>query len=867
MRLFKKLSAHPYWLAFCTPILVMSAYFIAQKVYPFGNSSLLTVDLGQQYIDFYSYFRQTVFGHPGQLLYAFNKDLGADMYSVYAYYLLSPYNFIVCLFPKSMLDSAIVVMTLAKYGSASLAMAYYLRRHDWAGWWLAGFGTVYALSGWMLANQLNLMWLDIVICLPLVCSGVDELTQGRRPWRFIWWLFVAIFTNYYMGFMLCLFIVGYFCYALARDWRNWRAAWLAVRRFVLGALLAGAATAAVLLPTLYQITQSKGTYTVTKVHWRFEYAPVKLLGKFFVGSFNFDQMPSGQPNIFVGSLVMVGVILYFIAPKIALRERLVAGLWTAFLVVSMMYEPLDLLWHGMQFPVWYPYRFSFVVVFWLVMLGAAGLKQASEGITWWQLTTALTLVLGMCAYVWLNLKAFKYLSDAQVLCTVCFYLLALLLLSIRSDARRYTGLMFALFMSAEAATNAAVTLNQLSYVTHSDYHTYTQALRQGVTKITRAHSGTYRIGKTILRTKNDAMQIGYLGTDQFNSMFAPRVPKFFGEIGQSAGDGFVAYTAGTEITDAFLDLKYWLDPKPANPNGAFLPQVSARPDLLRYGQTGSTKNLNIYTNPYALGLGFAASSQILKTKFIAQMPVVNQELLMSGLTGENFTTLFHKAALSAPVLKGAKWSGAAVSKLPGELATVTYTFKASDTDPYYLQIPATFTDSVVSATQNGHSLPIYDTFRDPELLNVTPGAPHELQTITFTLLKDSADFGQLQLYRLNQAKTTAMLTKLKQAPWHITKRGDRSIQGDITIQAAHQVLMTTIPKARGWQVLVDGRAVTPAKALGLFMAIPLSRGQHTITMRYTPPFLGMGLAISLVAFGLIGLWWLLTPVGRHRRRR
>ncbi len=90
MRLINYLKRHPLLVAFFLPIIIMSIYFfVGRHVYPFGNGSLLTVDLGQQYIDFYAYFRQTVFGHPGQLFYAWNNALGGDAFGTWAYYLLS----------------------------------------------------------------------------------------------------------------------------------------------------------------------------------------------------------------------------------------------------------------------------------------------------------------------------------------------------------------------------------------------------------------------------------------------------------------------------------------------------------------------------------------------------------------------------------------------------------------------------------------------------------------------------------------------------------------------------------------------------------------------------------------------------------
>ena len=102
MRFLNKIRTHPLVIAFILPVIIMAIYFFAFRlVYPFGNGSLLTVDMGQQYIDFCAYFRQTVLGHPGQFLFGWNKALGGDMLGVWAYYLLSPFNLILILIPKT----------------------------------------------------------------------------------------------------------------------------------------------------------------------------------------------------------------------------------------------------------------------------------------------------------------------------------------------------------------------------------------------------------------------------------------------------------------------------------------------------------------------------------------------------------------------------------------------------------------------------------------------------------------------------------------------------------------------------------------------------------------------------------------------
>ncbi|MFD1393639.1 YfhO family protein [Lacticaseibacillus jixianensis] len=865
MRAWRWFHKHPLLLAAAVPALIMAGYFIAARVWPFGNNSVMTVDMGQQYIDFYSYYRTTWFGHPGQFFFAFSKDLGGDALGTWAYYLMSPFNLLLLLFPQGALDLAITVMTLAKYAAAGLTMGLYIKRHGGSLPWIVGFGTAFSLSGWMLANQLNLMWLDAAVFLPLIALGVDTLITRRRPWPFLGWLTVAIISNYYMGYMIVLFIIGYFGLRLVEARLPWRQTLRACGRFAGAGLLAGGLSAWLLLPTLFQLGQSKGTYTETHIRWlHFETTPLKQLGKFFAGAFSYGQMPTGQANIFVGSVALIGFVLYFFTRAIPWREKLYALGYSGFLALSISWAPLDLLWHGMQYPVWYPYRFSFVICFWLLVLAWRALALRPNGITAPQLIVALIVFAGVDAAVLLNRAQYAYLTPSALWLTIGLDVLALVGLALLSDRQPAILLGVCFLMVVDAGSNAVLTLNQLSYITHSDYHTYTEALRGGITAAQRQVGLNDRIGKTTLRSKNDAMQVNYLGTDHFTSMMEPATPRFFGALGQSAGDGFVAYTAGTVITDALLDLKGFITPRLDASPTIFLPQVSARPDLFDYDQKSQTSTFTVYENPYALGLGFVAADQILTTKLMAGAPALNQERIMAGLTGAKTPPLlFTTAALSPMTVKGGNVSMSNVTKKPlAKTTTVTYTFTARTTDPYYLQIGANFTDNLVSLTQNGRSVPIYDTFRDRELLNVTPSAPGKKQTLIFTLNKDAADFGDVRLLTLDMSQTTVLLNRLKAGSWHLVQRGDRSLQATATASQDHQVLMTSLPVAPGWHVKVDGHPAKVHKVLGELMALRLSKGTHTIELTYTPPYFWAGIVVSLLALLLTGVWFRFPPRGK-----
>ncbi|NLJ18637.1 YfhO family protein, partial [Globicatella sulfidifaciens] len=67
-------------------------------VYPFGDETLMSVDFGQQYIDFFRLYKRTLWtGDLSNLFYSFSKSIGGTMISNWAYYLMSPFYLIYAL--------------------------------------------------------------------------------------------------------------------------------------------------------------------------------------------------------------------------------------------------------------------------------------------------------------------------------------------------------------------------------------------------------------------------------------------------------------------------------------------------------------------------------------------------------------------------------------------------------------------------------------------------------------------------------------------------------------------------------------------------------------------------------------------------
>ena len=77
------------------------------------------------------------------------------------------------------------------------------------------------------------------------------------------------------------------------------------------------------------------------------------------------------------------------------------------------------------------------------------------------------------------------------------------------------------------------------------------------------------------------------------------------------------------------------------------------------------------------------------------------------------------------------------------------------------------------------------------------------------------------------------------------------VKAHVTVTNSEQSFATfTIPYHSGWSVTVDGKKQEVKKALGFFMGVSLTEGEHEIVWSYTPPGLHLGMLISIFVTSL-----------------
>ena len=114
-----------YVIAFFIPFTLMYITYALFEVHPYGNNSVLVLDLNGQYVYYFEELRDALWGN-GSVLYSWSRNLSGEFLGTIGYYLASPFTIIVMLLPRSMILGSLELMQLCKVGAASVTFCYFL---------------------------------------------------------------------------------------------------------------------------------------------------------------------------------------------------------------------------------------------------------------------------------------------------------------------------------------------------------------------------------------------------------------------------------------------------------------------------------------------------------------------------------------------------------------------------------------------------------------------------------------------------------------------------------------------------------------------------------------------------------------------
>ncbi|MBR6335222.1 MAG: YfhO family protein, partial [Clostridia bacterium] len=198
------------WVSMLCAGLIMLLVYFCFELFPFGEVTILRMDLYHQYGPLFAEFYDRVTGLKS-FIYSWTSGMGGPFLGNYFNYLSSPWAIIMLIFGHKNMPEAIAAMIFVKAvcsaGSFTLFLKKSQGRHDFT---TAAFGLLYSMCGYFVAYYWNVMWIDAMVYFPMVMYGIEKIVNKRRPGVYIVSLALTLISNYYMGYMTCIFSVLFF---------------------------------------------------------------------------------------------------------------------------------------------------------------------------------------------------------------------------------------------------------------------------------------------------------------------------------------------------------------------------------------------------------------------------------------------------------------------------------------------------------------------------------------------------------------------------------------------------------------------------------------------------------------------------------
>ena len=854
--------------------LSLALYFVAYcflGVWPIGPKSVMVVDMHHQYAPLLSELRDMLLNGRG-FTYSFHVGLGGNFIPTFAYYLASPLNFLLLLFPENLLTEGILVITLLKGAATAAAFAacaqYITGRRSTAA---VLCGVLYSLSGYMLAYSWNIMWLDVVALLPLVVLCMERMLRHGKPVAYILALALALFVNYYIGFMLCVFLVLYMLVWLLRQPRTGKELFVGCFRFGIGSLLAGGLAAALLVPTALALGRTSaaggelGDFTSN-------FPLFDLVGRMLFGAS--PTIRSGNlPNLYCGLPAVLLLPLYLANRGISLRRRLCyAGLLTV-LLFSCTLTQIDLLWHGLHAPNDLPYRFSFLVCF-VVLLMAAQVLTAPVTPSAKQVMASLG---GCAAYLvlWERIDP-DSAPSATILYTnlilLALYGAVLLAGALRRIPRQMATRLLLAVVCIELVIGAGNTLEMVDsneyYTNHSNYvdNEATAADAEAVRQVQALIKE--ELGEDFCRmeylprdTCMDPCLHHYAGLTTFASSNPYQTTLFMGDLGYAInGVNSYLYHSFVPAVDSLFGIRYVV----LESNIANHPQLEQVSKVTVGGQTRY-----IYRNSLALPLGYMADENVGDYRGLKYDPFGSQEQLYADLLGE-WNLLYEQMQLEA-LTEGASLNSDTAFYVPGSEDEEEFSATVEQDGQYFAFVDCRAADelTVLTSTADGQPQNTWNVVHhEPYIIDM--GTLTAGQTVQVWVKSDTAATGNIYLMRLNAEVMEQSLASLREGGLTVTSMSDTCIEGTLTAKE-DGALVLTVPYDKGWTVTVDGQPVETfplAQTLdgtdGALLCAKVPAGNHTVELTYRAPGQMLGLLISLGSLLVVVLLWFIPALRRQK---
>ena len=813
---------HVIALSFFMPLIVMTGCCIAFGIQPFGDNSLLIIDGLHQYMPFYSVLYDKLKGGES-LFYSFRSGLGINFLSLFSYYLSSPLNLLIIFFKKTQLNMAVSMIIVLKIAlSGMTAGIYFSSKSKKQGLHVLMISMAYALSSYMVGYCWNVMWLDAIMIFPIVVMGLERLIDKKDGRLYCLALFYALYCNYYIAFMICIFaIIWYIFYSF--------------KSVKLYSFLAAGMAAVLLIPAYLGIKQTASGEAMTLPDHSFLTNAADLLNRQFamgspISHDNFD----GNANLYIGIFTVLAVGLYLLNQQIKISDKIKKILLVGFFYLSFGEMILNFIWHGFHDQYGIPNRFSFLFGFVLLHM-LWEVFEHLDGTKGWHVAFACMAGVGLLAYA--RVKGTQPLEDKVYgVAGMLFILYGMILLLYTLSRKRkvWYKAAFCAVAIIEIAATACMGFNENGQISVSKFFYGTEDMEKAAASLKDGTFYRSELASALMVDENAWYPINSVGL--FGSTATDRMVNMMDNLGFYTGCNEYLYKGATPVTNFLLNIKY-----------LYYHQEDSLTTDFKYLKTQGT--FDIYENPAkGMSIGYLMNDSIKDWYYDSAYPFRVQNDL--GEQAFDVFELFHDIEIDDPATNGCTASKTNDGEYYFEYGdsrpdNMTFTIPITETaENLYLFYDGTQVENaqimvdgtnVKSGDLDGYMLPIGKVSAGSEV------------KVTFELKGETEDgYVRLSAADFDQEVFEDFKKTAAEQAFTVTDYSSNSLEG--TVDASdNQTLFLSIPYDSGWKVKVDGKEVKTCRIGDAFLGVKVPSGEHTVSLKYTPPGFSIGWKVSLAA--------------------
>ena len=837
------------------PIIVLSAMlslYSENGLYPYGNKTVSWCDMDQQVVPLLMDFKDVLSGKEG-FFFSFKNAGGMNFYGVFFFFLASPFTFLIAFVEKGDIALFVNILVMLKMCAMAGTASFYLAKKHPKAWLMnIALSTLYAYSGYTMMYYQNMIWLDIAYLFPLLLLGLERLKEGKRA-LFICVLSACMVVNYYLGYMIVVFLLLYaFVWTLLSKDKKFAG------NFLLSCAVAALLSAVVWLPSFIQYFSSGRKTSIVE-----------------------NLRNSGMLTPYQTALPTVFSILFLFPFALGAKSETDENVRLRFVlfiatVIPLFIEPIAKMWQTGSY-MSFPTRYAFITIFLCITLAMdTASKWAKEeeqalGTRWQKMVKkapmyALNVGIVLLA-AWYYVFSIRYTKQhaetmdqysqslwgnaASFEALFTLYAVALVVGSILFLLHRFRLLKPVMLWVAVGV----LVLSELyiAPVTYMLTPAHGVEWLQDVTEMADVidDEGFYRVksDKEYSGRDFDANLMGSLGYNalgHYTSLTGGNYMTAIKRFGYTSYWMEVGNSGGTLLSDALLSVKYSISSQKTDA------------DVAQGGYYGISKTLA------SLPLGVLTKKDIIaeKTDF-SDRANLQKTLYQDFFGSENGVTVYelNDATLENLTVTEQADGKYVLAPKSNKTGKIIFHINTSEKETLYFNVFGENTNALKQSINGKFSISApschksnFPGQKENGLLSL--GA-YQNQSFNVTVSVS----GEVQVSELGLVgiKNGQLVSDIENARTLDMQTGKNEIVGRYTAEGGECVFLS-VPYDRGMKLKINGKRAELYEVYDGFTAFYLKAGENEISITFTPQGFGFGVAACVVGLGLCAAliaWWIL----------